>query len=46
MLTREPRPFPQMKLNRRAVSIDDYHIDDFEVVGYEPHDAIKADVAV
>ena len=46
MLTREPRPFPKMKLNRSATSIDDYKIDDFEVVGYEPHDAIKAEVAV
>ena len=46
LLKREPRPFPQMKLKRTAVSIDDYRIEDFEVVGYEPHDAIKADVAV
>lgn len=46
LLEREPRPFPQMKLTRQAASIDDYRIDDFEVVGYEPHDAIKADVAV
>ena len=46
LLKREPRPFPQMKLTRQADSIDDYRIDDFEVLGYEPHDAIKADVAV
>jgi len=45
-LSREPRPFPQMRLTRRAESIDDYRIDDFEVEGYEPHDAIKADIAV
>ncbi|MFK7862526.1 MAG: thymidylate synthase [Granulosicoccus sp.] len=31
---------------REAASIDDYHIEDFEVVGYDPHPAIKADVAV
>ena len=35
-----------MRLTRRAESIDDYRIGDFEVNGYEPHDAIKADVAV
>lgn len=45
-LTREPRPFPKMQLNRRATSIDDYCIDDFTVEGYAPHAAIKADVAV
>jgi len=45
-LTREPRPFPTMKLVRHAASIDDYRIEDFEVQGYSPHDAIKADIAV
>ena len=45
-LTREPRPFPRMKLARRVASIDDYEISDFEVEGYAPHAAIRADVAV
>ena len=45
-LSREPRPLPQMKLTRKAASIDDYRIEDFEVDGYDPHAAIKADVAV
>jgi thymidylate synthase len=45
-LTREPRPFPSMRLVRRAVSIDDYRIEDFEVVGYSPLAAIKADIAI
>jgi thymidylate synthase len=45
-LQREPRPFPQLRLLRRPASIDDYRIDDFEVIGYEPHAAIRADVAV
>jgi thymidylate synthase len=45
-LTREPRPFPTLQLTRRAADIDDYRIEDFEVVGYEPHAAIKASVAV
>ncbi|WP_298397814.1 thymidylate synthase [Sphingobium sp.] len=45
-LTREPRPFPKMRLSRRPDSIDGYTIDDFEVEGYDPHPAIKADVAV
>lgn len=45
-LTREPRPFPTMRLLRRPDSIDGYRIEDFEVKGYSPHAAIKADVAV
>lgn len=45
-ITREPRPFPTMRLVRRPDSIDGYRIEDFEVKGYSPHAAIKADVAV
>lgn len=45
-IAREPRPFPTMRLTRQAASIDDYRIGDFEVDGYAPHAAIKADVAV
>ena len=45
-ISREPRGFPKMTLASRAVSIDDYRIEDFTVEGYEPHAAIKADVAV
>lgn len=46
MLAREPRPWPTMRLTRRAASIDDYRIEDFEVEGYAPHAAIHAEVAV
>ncbi|WP_242186248.1 thymidylate synthase [Sphingomonas sp. CARO-RG-8B-R24-01] len=45
-ITREPRPFPTMRLTRRPDSIDGYRITDFAVDGYTPHAAIKADVAV
>lgn len=45
-LSREPRPFPQMRLIRHAAGIDEYRIDDFEVEGYSPHPPIKAEVAV
>lgn len=45
-VSREPRPFPTMRLARRAATIDEYRIDDFDVEGYAPHAAIKADVAV
>lgn len=45
-ISREPRPFPTMNLSRKASSIDDYRIEDFEVLGYDPHSAIPGDVAV
>ncbi len=46
ILQREPRPFPKLRLLRRAESIDDYRIEDFEVTGYDPHPPIEAPVAV
>ena len=45
-IRREPRPFPRIRLNRQASSIDDYRIEDFEVEGYAPHPPITAEVAV
>lgn len=45
-LSREPKPFPKLRLRRRAASIDDFKIDDFDVAGYESHSRISAPVAV
>jgi thymidylate synthase len=45
-ISREPRPFPKLRLVRHPASIDEYRIEDFEVSGYEPHAAIAGDVAV
>jgi thymidylate synthase len=45
-IAREPRPFPHMRLARKPASIDEYTIEDFEVVGYDPHPPIHGDVAV
>ncbi|QOD05826.1 thymidylate synthase [Pseudarthrobacter sp. BIM B-2242] len=45
-LSREPRPYPQLKITRKPDSIFDYRVEDFEIVGYDPYDAIKAPVAV
>jgi thymidylate synthase len=45
-LTREPHPAPQLRLRRRPASIFDYAYEDFELVNYQHHAAIKAPVAV
>ncbi len=46
LLARDPYPYPSLRLNRRPASIFDYTYEDFEVVGYEHHPAIRAPVAV
>ena len=45
-LARKPFPLPQLAIRRRPPSIFDYRYEDFEIVGYESHPAIKAPVAV
>ena len=45
-LARTPYPFPTLSIKRRPDSIFDYQYEDFEVIGYEHHPAIKAPVAV
>ena len=45
-LARTPYPFPTLKLLRRPETIFDYRYEDFEIVDYRHHPAIKAPVAV
>jgi thymidylate synthase len=45
-LEREPFPLPKLVLRRRPPSLFDYRFEDFEIVGYESHAAIKAPIAV
>jgi len=46
LLTREIRPLPTMKINPEVKDIFNFTIDDFELINYDPHPHIKADVAV
>jgi thymidylate synthase len=45
-LTRAPRALPTMKINPNVKDIFEFKFEDFELVGYDPHPAIKAEVAV
>ncbi|MDT8858672.1 thymidylate synthase [Alkalihalobacillus sp. MEB130] len=45
-LKREPRELPTITLNEKKESIFDFDVEDIELVGYNPHGAIKAPVAV
>ncbi len=40
------RPMPTIKINPDKKNVEDFTIDDFELVDYNPHDAIKAPIAV
>ncbi|MBE6458286.1 MAG: thymidylate synthase [Alphaproteobacteria bacterium] len=45
-LSREPYPLPQMKINPEVKDIFDFKYEDFELVNYQCHPAIKGEVAV
>ena len=45
-LSRAPYPAPQLQIARTPESIFDYRYEDFEVLGYQHHPAIKGRVAV
>ncbi|SER52103.1 thymidylate synthase [Nitrosomonas sp. Nm51] len=45
-LRREPRPLPEMQLNRDVADIFSFNYDDFILKNYHPHPPIKAPVAV
>lgn len=45
-LTRTPFPLPQMKINPAVKDIFDFKFEDFELLNYQSHPAIKAPVAV
>jgi thymidylate synthase len=45
-LSRQPYPLPEMHIADRGQSIFDFRYEDFELVGYQAHPHIKAQVAV
>lgn len=45
-LQREPRALPKLVIARKPESIYDYKFEDFQLVNYDPHPAIKAPVAI
>jgi thymidylate synthase len=45
-LSRTPYPLPQLKLKRKPESLFDYAYEDFEIIDYRYHAAIKAPIAV
>ena len=45
-LTREPRPFPTLHINKDKHSLFDIEMEDISIEGYEPHPTIKAPIAV
>lgn len=40
------RPMPKMKINPNKNNVEDFTIDDFKLVDYDPHEGIKAPIAV
>jgi thymidylate synthase len=45
-LSRTPYPLPQLKLKRKPDSLFEYAYEDFEIIDYRYHAAIKAPIAV
>ena len=48
-LAREPKDFPELKIkrdDRGSGVIDGWKDDEFEVIGYQPHKAIKMNMSV
>jgi thymidylate synthase len=45
-LSRAPYPLPRLKILRKAPTLFDYAYEDFEIIDYRHHAAIKAPIAV
>ncbi len=45
-LKRKPRPFPQVKISNKTKSIDSFRPEHVELINYDPHPPIKAELSV
>lgn len=45
-LKREPREFPKLRIKNQVEDIDQFKMEDFELIGYNPHPVIKMEMAV
>ena len=45
-LARDPKPFPKLQINRKVDNIDDFKMEDFELIGYSPHPKISMEMSV
>lgn len=45
-LSREPFPLPTLKINKEITNIELFSMNDFELINYKHHEAIKAPMAV
>jgi thymidylate synthase len=45
-LSRSLKPLPKLLIKRIPQNINDFKVEDFELVGYNPDEAIKGEVAV
>lgn len=45
-IERTPREFPTLQIKRDIKDIDDFQLDDFEIVDYNPHKSIKMKMSV
>jgi thymidylate synthase len=45
-LERQPRPLPILRLKSERRDLDQFDVDDVEILGYDPHPAIRAPIAV
>jgi dihydrofolate reductase/thymidylate synthase len=45
-IDRKPRPFPKLKIDPTITDIDSFTYESFELIGYDPHDAIPMEMVV